>query len=259
MFLKSFLFFIFAFLYTPILILVINSFNASKSRAVWGGFTFKWYKFLFSDYTILQAVKNTILIALCSALIAAVLGTLACVGTIGSKRKTQSLLMSITNIPIINPEIVIGISFMIFFVLIHKCTGLFKPGIFTLIVAHSSFCSPYIFLSVLPKMKQMTPQILEAAQDLGCTPFQSLYKVLLPEILPDIVTGIIIVFTMSIDDFTISYFTSGNVQTLPLAIYSMTRKSISPEISALSTVFFFTILLLLMILNLRKEKVKWGA
>ena len=163
--------------------------------------------------------------------------------------------MNITNVPMVNPEIVTGISSMLFFVIIYRFTGLFKPGIFTLIITHSTFCAPYVFLSVFPKIKQVIPQIPEAAQDLGCTPFQAFYKVLLPEIMPGIISGLVMSFTMSIDDFTISYFTSGNIQTLPLSIYSMTKRSISPEINALSTVFFFTILILLVIINLRNEKV----
>lgn len=155
----------------------------------------------------------------------------------------------------VSPEIVTGVSSMLFFVMIYRLTGLFKPGMFTLVCAHSTFCSPYVFLSVFPKIKQVTPQISEAAQDLGCTPFQAFYKVILPQIMPGIVSGIVMSFTMSIDDFTISYFTSGNVQTLPLSIYSMTKKSVSPEINALSTVFFMSILILLIIINIRNEKV----
>ena len=253
---KVFLFIVFLFLYSPIFILIINSFNSSKSRSVWGGFTLKWYKFLLSNDSILQALENTILIAVVSSIIAAILGTLACVGLVNSRKMFRSILVSMNNIPMINPEIVIGISSMIFFVMIYKSTGL-KPGLTTLIIAHSTFCTPYVFLSVLPKIKQVTPQISEAAQDLGCTPLQAFYKVLLPEISPGIISGIIMSFTMSIDDFTISYFTSGNIQTFPLAIYSLTRRSVSPEINALSTIFFFTILLLLVIINFINEDVKW--
>lgn len=252
---KVFLFFVFLFLYAPVLILIINSFNASKSRIYWGGFTFKWYKLLFQDYAILQAVRNTIVIAIISSAIATVLGTLCCMGTINSNRFLKSSVLNVTNIPMVSPEIVTGVSSMLFFVMIYKFTGLFKPGMLTLIFAHSTFCSPYVFLSVFPKIKQVTPQISEAAQDLGCTPFQAFYKVILPQIMPGIISGAVMSFTMSIDDFTISYFTSGNVQTLPLSIYSMTKKSVSPEINALSTIFFVSILILLIIINIRNEKV----
>ena len=254
---KLFLIIIFLFLYAPILILIINSFNSSKSRAIWGGFTFEWYGALIKNHAIIQAVENTVIIALTSSLIAAILGTIACVGLVNSKKIFQNFLINLNNIPIINPEIVVGISSMVFFVMIYKLTGFLKPGLTTLIISHSTFCVPYVFLSVLPKIKQITPQIPEAAQDLGCTPFQAFYKVLLPEIIPGIVTGIMMSFTMSIDDFTISYFTSGSVQTLPLAIYSMTRRSISPEINALSTIFFFTVLVMLIIINLLNDDIDW--
>lgn len=254
---RFFLSLIFLFLYSPIFLLIANSFNSSKSRSVWGGFTLDWYKLLFTDYSILRSVENTILIALVSSAIAAVLGTFACVGMISSKKFFQNSLINLNNIPMVNPDIVTGISSMIFFIAIYKITGLFRPGLSTLIIAHSTFCAPYVFLSVLPKIKQVTPQISEAAQDLGCTPFQSFRKVLLPEITPGIVTGVIMSFAMSIDDFTISYFTSGNVQTLPLAIYSMTRRSISPEINALSTIFFLAILAILIIINLISDDVEW--
>ncbi len=252
---RFFLFFVFLFLYAPVLILIINSFNASKSRIQWGGFTFKWYKLLFQDYAILQAVRNTIFIAIVSSAVATILGTLCCIGIINSNKLFKSSVFNITNVPMVSPEIVTGVSSMLFFVMIYKLTGLFKPGILTLICAHSTFCSPYVFLSVFPKIKQVTPQISEAAQDLGCTPFQAFYKVILPQIMPGIISGVVMSFTMSIDDFTISYFTSGNVQTLPLSIYSMTKKSVSPEINALSTVFFMSILILLIIINIRNEKV----
>ena len=254
---KLFLAFIFTFLYAPIFILIINSFNSSKSRAVWSGFTFKWYKTLIQNHAILQAAENTLIIAMVSSLIAAILGTIACVGLVNSRKFFQAFLINLNNIPIINPEIVVGISSMVFFVMIYKLTGFLKPGLTTLIISHSTFCAPYVFLSVLPKIRQITPQIPEAAQDLGCTPFKAFYKVLLPEITPGIVTGIMMSFTMSIDDFTISYFTSGSVQTLPLAIYSMTRKSISPEINALSTIFFFTVILMLVIINIINDDIEW--
>ena len=252
---KLFISFIFVFLYSPIVLLIINSFNASKSRVVWGGFTLKWYELLFNDSSILQSLRNTIFIAVISSIISTVLGTLACVGLINSKKIWKFTFMNITNIPMVNPEIVTGISSMLFFVMSYKFIGIFKPGLLTLIIAHSTFCAPYVFLSVLPKIQQMTPQVFEAAQDLGCTSLQAFWKVIFPEIMPGIFSGVIMSLTMSLDDFTISYFTSGNIQTLPLAIYSMTRKSISPEINALSTVFFLTILILLAIINITNEKV----
>lgn len=248
---------VFVFLYSPIIILIVNSFNASRSRAYWGGFTWKWYSLLFRNSTILNSLENTILIALVSSTIAAVLGTLACVGMMKSKKTFQSLMINLNNIPMVNPEIVVGISSMIFFVVLFKMTGLFKPGLLTLIISHSTFCAPYVFLSVLPKIKRTALGIFEAAQDLGCTPFQAFRKVILPEIAPGIVSGVIMSFTLSIDDFTISYFTSGSVQTLPITIYSMTRISITPEINALSTIFFFIIFGLLIMINFIDDKIEW--
>ena len=252
-----FLSLILLFLYSPIFILILNSFNASRSRTSWGGFTFKWYSLLFKNHNILSSLENTILIALVSSIIAAILGTLACVGVMKSRNFFQSLMINLNNIPMINPEIVVGISSMIFFVTIFRLTGLLKPGLLTLIISHSTFCAPYVFLSVLPRVKKNVFSIFEAAQDLGCTPFQAFLKAILPEISQGIISGIVMSFTMSIDDFTISYFTSGSVQTLPLTIYSMTRISITPEINALSTMFFFTILILLIVINLIDDKIEW--
>ena len=248
---------VFVFLYSPIFILILNSFNLSRSRIYWGGFTLKWYSLLFRNTTILGSLENTILIALVSSTIAAVLGTLACLGMMKSRKFFQSLIINLNNIPMVNPEIVVGISSMIFFVMLFKMTGFFKPGLLTLIIAHSTFCAPYVFLSVLPRVKKIALGIFEAAQDLGCTPFQAFRKVILPEIVPGIVSGVIMSFTLSIDDFTISYFTSGSVQTLPLIIYSMTRVSITPEINALSTIFFLTIFVLLIIINFIDDKIDW--
>ena len=254
---KALLSLVFVFLYSPILILILNSFNLSRSRTYWGGFTLKWYGLLFKNATILNSLENTIFIALLSSTIAAILGTLACVGMIKSKRIFRSLMTSLNNIPMVNPEIVVGISSMIFFVILFKLTGLFKPGLLTLVISHSTFCAPYVFLSVLPRVKKSALGIFEAAQDLGCTPFQAFRKVIFPEIAPGIVSGVVMSFTLSIDDFTISYFTSGSVQTLPLTIYSMTRVSITPEINALSTIFFFTIFILLIIINFIDDKIEW--
>jgi spermidine/putrescine transport system permease protein len=245
---------VFFVLYAPIFVLIVYSFNSSSSRAVWSGFTLNWYFQLFRDTQVLHAAFNTLFIAICASTISAILGTLACAGLINSKKIFQSLVISLTNLPMVNPETVTGISLMLFFVSFFRLTGFLKPGMITLILAHSMFCAPYVFLSVLPKIKQITPQIPEAAQDLGCTPLQAFFKVLLPEIMPGIVTGVMMSFTMSIDDFTISYFTSGNIQTLPIIIYSMTRKSISPEINELSALLFVLLIILFLVINSRQIK-----
>jgi spermidine/putrescine transport system permease protein len=247
---------IFIFLYAPIFVLIAFSFNDSKSRVVWSGFTFKWYHRLFENQEILSAFYNTLVIASVSAVIATVLGTIASVGIISSKKWQRKIIMNVTNLPMINPEIVTGVSLMLLFVFLYNHLGLLKPGLLTLILAHTTFCLPYVILSVMPKLRQMDSNIYEAAMDLGCHPLQAFYKVVLPQIMPGIITGMIMSFTMSIDDFVISYFTSGTTQTLPITVYSMTRKIISPEINALSTVLFSVVFILLIVINLRQVKDK---
>ena len=252
LFSKIYTFLIFLFLYAPIFVLIAFSFNDSKSRSVWAGFTFKWYNQLFKNQEILNALSNTLIIALVSTLLATILGTVAAVGINLSKKWTRKIVMNVTNIPMANPEIVTGVSLMLLFAFINRSFGVLKPGITTLILAHTTFCLPYVVLSVMPKLRQMDPNLYEAAQDLGCNPLKAFFKVVLPEIIPGIVTGMMMSFTMSVDDFVISYFTSGTTQTLPIAIYSMTRKMVSPEINALSTLLFGIILILLIAINLRQ-------
>ena len=246
----------FFFLYSPIIILIIYSFNDSKSRVVWGGFTFRWYIKLLNNAEILSSFSNTVIIALASSIIATVLGTLAAVGIVNTKNIFKKILINITNLPMLNPEIVTGISMMLLFVFIYGKTGFLKPGILTLVLSHTTFCLPYVVLSVVPKLKQIDSSVYEAAQDLGCNHFQAFFKVIVPQIASGVVTGFMMSFTMSIDDFLISYFTSGTVQTLPLTIYSMTRRIISPEINALSTVLFVIMFTLVIIINVRKRKEK---
>ncbi len=253
---KVYMFLIFIFLYAPIFVLIVFSFNNSKSRVVWSGFTFKWYNRLFENQEILSAFYNTIIIASISAIVATALGTAAAVGIIKSKKWQKQISMNITNLPMINPEIVTGVSLMLLFVFLYNTFGIFKPGILTLICAHTTFCLPYVILSVMPKLRQMDSHIYEAAMDLGCNPMQAFCKVVLPQIMPGIITGMIMSFTMSIDDFVISYFAGGTTQTLPIAVYSMTRKIISPEINALSTVLFLVVFVLLIVINLRQAKDK---
>ena len=250
------MFLIFVFLYAPIFVLMAFSFNDSKSRVVWSGFTFKWYHQLFENQDILSAFYNTLIIASVSALLATVFGTVASVGIIKCKKWQRNTIMNITNLPMINPEIVTGVSLMILFVFIYNWLGIFKPGLITLICAHTTFCLPYVILSVMPKYRQMDSNIYEAAQDLGCSPIRAFCKVVMPQIMPGIVTGMIMSFTMSIDDFVISYFVGGTVQTLPIAVYSMTRKIVSPEINARSSVLFVVVFLLLIVINLRRGKDK---
>ena len=251
---KIYMTLIFIFLYAPIFVLIVFSFNNSKSRIVWSGFTFKWYFRLFENQDILYAFYNTLVIASVSAIVATILGTAAAVGITKSKKWQKKLIMNITNLPMVNPEIVTGVSLMIFFVFMYNVFGVFKPGLITLICAHTTFCVPYVILSVMPKIKQMDYHTYEAAQDLGCNPIRAFVKVVIPQIMPGIITGMIMSFTMSIDDFVISYFVGGTVQTLPIAVYSMTRKIVSPEINALSSVLFITVFVLLIVINLRQAK-----
>ncbi len=249
---------VYLFLYAPIFILIIFSFNDSStmSRSVWSGFSLRWYRQLFQDRLIMEALQNTLIIALISSLGATAIGTAAAIGINGMKRFTRKAVMNITNFPMVNPEIVTGVSLMLLFVFFARALRGVSLGMVSLILAHVTFSLPYVILSVLPKLRQMDPHLYEAAQDLGCPPVKSFLKVVLPEIIPGVVTGMIMAFTLSIDDFVISYFTSGTTQTLPIYIYSMTRKRISPEINALSTLLFGTILVLLLIVNVRRSKDK---
>lgn len=243
---------IFVFLFAPIAVLIYFSFNSGKSTAVMDGFSLRWYRELFRDEMTLGALKNTVVLAITSTVISTILGTAAAYGISRMKnRYIKSLVMNATNIPLMNPDIITGISLMLLFVFAGTLIGLDPILSFrTLLIAHITFSLPYVVLSVLPKFRQMDRSLPEAALDLGCTPVQSFFKVELPEILPGIFTGAIMAFTLSLDDFVISYFTKGSdFQTLPILIYSMTKKTVTPKIYALATIIFFTILLLLILSN----------
>lgn len=244
---------IFIFLYAPIIVLIIFSFNDTDtaSRTQFSGFTLRWYQRLFEDRYILEALLNTLIIAVVSAFASTVLGTMAAVGINRMKRMPKKVMMNITNFPMVNPEIVTGVSMMLLFVAAVSLFGGKSLGMASLIIAHITFCLPYVILSVLPKLRQMNPNLFEAAQDLGCPPVRAFFKVVLPEIMPGIVTGMIMAFTLSLDDFVISYFTQGNgFQTLPIRIYSMTKKTVTPKMYALATIIFFVLLALLLLSNL---------
>jgi len=252
---RSYVALIMLFLYLPILVMIIFSFNDSKSRAVWHGFSMRWYEDLFNDQSIMDALWLSLLVAVLAALFSTVLGTMAAIGVRSLRPRTQKMVMAVNNIPMVNPEIVTGIAMMLMFVVIFRATGLLKPGFATLLIAHITFCTPYVMLSVLPKLRQMNPHLYEAAQDLGCPPLKAFFKVVLPEIMPGIITGAMMAFTLSLDDFVISYFTSGSsAQTLPVVIYSMTKKRISPKINALSSILFIVVLVLLVAINLREMR-----
>lgn len=248
---------IFLFLFAPIAILLIFSFNETKSLSVFSGFSLKWYEELFRDGATLSSVKNTLVLACFASAISTVMGTAAAVGIHKLRsRYIRAAMDTVTNIPMINPDIITGISLMLMFVFVGSRLGLSSSlSFWTMLLSHITFCLPYVILQVLPKLRQMDPSLPEAAMDLGCTPMQAFFKAVLPEILPGVVTGMIMAFTLSLDDFVISYFTQGSgFQTLPIRIYSMTKKTVTPKMYALATIIFFVILALLLISNLTDEE-----
>lgn len=243
---------VYIFLYAPIVVLIIFSFNSGKSTSVFEGFSLKWYGELFNDSVTLEAFKNSMIVAVISSLIATVMGTAAATAVFNYKnRHLRAAVMTVTNIPMMNPEIVTGISMMLLFVFIGAIFGKTgNLGFTTLIIAHTTFELPYVILNVLPKLKQTDPHLAEAAQDLGCTPLQAFFKVVLPAIVPGIISGAMMAFTLSVDDFIISYFVSGtSSQTLPIRIFSMTKRRVTPDMYALSTLIFLAILVLLVASN----------
>ncbi len=249
------------FLYAPVLVMIFFSFNASSSVWVFQGFSFDWYFGLISDDVMLGALKHTLIIAVLSALISTVLGTAAAVGIMAIRNKLANrLIMGTTNIPMMNADIVTGISLMFLFIFIGKLIGLTESlGFITVLIAHITFNLPYVILSVMPKLKQTDSNLHEAALDLGCTPVKAFFKVILPSISTGIVTGMIMAFTLSLDDFVISYFTCGDYQTLPIIIYNMTKKSVTPDTYALSTLIFIVIFVLLILYNMLSSKAEAKA
>ncbi len=248
---KIYLGLVLLFLYAPIVVLMVYSFNKSKSRAVWQGFTFDWYRQLFENEAIMSALYTTLLCGLLAALIATVIGSMAAYGLGGrGKRSGGTLVLSIAYIPMLNAEIVTGVSLMLLFTLMNL-----ELGFFTMLIAHITFCIPYVILTVLPKVRQLDWSLYDAAQDLGCTPWHSFWRVIFPELLPGIGTGFLLSLTMSIDDFIISFFTTGNgVSNLSISIYTMAKRGIKPEINALSTLMFAVILVILIIANIGSMK-----
>ncbi len=242
---KVYISLIILFLYAPILTLIVLSFNASKTRAKWGGFTLKWYRSMFENEAILQALSNTLIIALLSALIATIIGTIASISMQAMRRRNRAVLMGITNIPMLNADIVTGISLMLLFLTLGV-----KFGFMTILLSHITFNIPYVILSVMPRMKQLNPSIYEAALDLGASHTQAFFKVVFPDLLPGILSGFLMAFTMSLDDFIITHFTKGpGIDTLSTKIYTEVKKGIKPEMYSLSTLIFVTVLILLFLVN----------
>ena len=250
---------IFAILYIPILTLILFSFNASESTANFTGFSFDWYIKLFSDEDAFIALRNTLILAVSSALLSTVIGTAAAEGIYKMRTKWfKKLVNSVTNVPMMNPDIVTGVSFMLFFaavVAIFKIANYDSIGFFAMLIAHTTFCLPYVILNVLPRINELGNSLSEAALDLGCTPMQAFFKVKLPNIMPGVISGMVMAFTLSLDDFVISYFVSpSNFQTLPLLIYSMTKKTVKPDMYALSTLIIVTVFTLLILSNIKSMR-----
>ncbi|MBQ8848820.1 MAG: ABC transporter permease [Clostridia bacterium] len=249
---KAYMFIVFALLYAPIVVLVVFSFNESGSLSEFTGFSFKWYAELFQDEEAFMALKNSLILAICSSLCATVIATFAALGIHHMRKKyVKSAIKSITNIPMVNPDIVTGVSMMLLFVAVAKIlkTNDFL-GFGTMLIAHTTFNLPYVLLSVLPRFNQLDHSLSEAAMDLGCTPTRAFFKVELPQIVPGIVSGIMLAFTMSLDDFVISHFVSSpNFQTLPLYVYNQTAHNVKFSMYALCALIIAIILVILLVVN----------
>lgn len=256
---------VYIFLYAPIVLLIVFSFNATKSNRVWGGFSLDWYVELFHNTRLLGALRTTIILSVLAAFIATILGTAAAIGFYSMRRRSRSICLSINNIPLTNADIITGVSMMLLFVFaigvfngsfLSEALGIrWKMGFGTLLIAHITFNAPYVILSVMPKLRQLDPNVYEAAQDLGASGWYAFRKVILPEIMPGVLNGLIIAFTMSIDDFVISYFTKGSgVTTLAVEIYTAVKKPVTPEINALSTLMFICVFALLLTVNIRQVR-----
>jgi spermidine/putrescine transport system permease protein len=241
---------IFLFLYMPILVLIVFSFNESKSRGHWGGFTLKWYGELFRDPDITKALYYTFLVAFLSSLIATVIGTISAIGIHNMGLLGKKVILNVNYLPVLNPDIVTGVALMTLFISMNM-----RLGFTTMLISHVVFNIPYVILSVLPKLRQMNRHMAEAALDLGATPFYAMRKVIIPEIMPGVITGALMAFTLSVDDFVISFFNTGSgVTNLSIIIFSMARRGIKPSINALSTLMLITVVILLLIINKRSTK-----
>ena len=241
---------VFAFLYAPIFVLLVFSFNEGMPRGSWDGFSLVWYQTLLQDEEVLSAVGNTFFVAIVSTLVSTVIGTLGAIGIAQFRKAPQQRILVLNQIPVVNPDIIMAVGLMVLFRTLQL-----DFGMLTLLLAHIAFTVPYVVLSVLPKLKQMPQALPEAAMDLGATPAQTLWRGIIPQIRPGIVSGALIAFTLSIDDFVISFFTTGNgIETVSTIVYSMARRGINPEINALSTLMFLVMLILLIIPNLFQKK-----
>ena len=238
------------FLYIPIIMLMIYSFNEGKTMSKWTGFSLKWYGQLFHDKNVAEALTNTLSIAFLSSIISTVIGTLAAIGINECRKTTQNIVLNITYIPMINADIVTGVSMLLLFIFLR-----IPRGYLTLLISHVAFNTPYVIFSILPRLRQLNPNLYEAALDMGATPSYAISKVIIPQLAPSIITGAILAFTMSFDDFVISFFsTQGMVNNLPIYIYSMAKVGINPKINALSVIMFVAVMVMLIITNIRSMK-----
>ena len=256
---------VYVFLYAPIVLLIVFSFNAQRSNRVWGGFSLEWYGELFRNSRLLGALQTTVILSVLAAVIATILGTAAAIGFYSMRRRSRNICLSVNNIPLTNADIITGVSMMLLFVFaiglfnnsfLSELLGIrWRTGFGTLLIAHITFNAPYVILSVMPRLRGLDPNMYEAAQDLGADRFYAFRKVILPEIMPGVLNGLIIAFTMSIDDFVISYFTKGSgVTTLAVEIYTAVKKPVTPEINALSTLMFLVVFALLLTVNIRQVR-----
>jgi len=247
---KIYAFLIYAFLYAPIVVLIVFSFNESRSRGQWGGFSLKWYEALFQDQILMQAMYNTVLIAVLSATIATIIGTLAAIAIDGMDKWSQGIFMNVTYLPVLNPDIVTGVSLMLLFLMVK-----INLGFQTLLLSHVIFNIPYVIIAVLPKLQSLNRYTMEAALDLGATPLYAYRHVILPQIKEGIFTGFLFAFTLSLDDFVISFFTTGSgVNNLAIVIYSMAKRGLNPKINAVLTLVFVAVMILLTIVSIRSNR-----
>ena len=245
--------FLVAFFYAPILYMIIYSFNDSRSLTKFSGFSLQWYEKMFNDSTMMESLFYTIAIAVLATVISTFVGTITAIGLSKSKRFLKNLVEQINQLPIMNPEIVTAIGLLMFFSAIHV-----KKGFMTLLLAHIMFCVPYVILSIMPKLRSLNPNLMEAAMDLGATPWQALTKVVVPQIMPGIISGALIAFTMSFDDFIISYFVTGNgVSNISITVYTMSKR-VNPSINALSTLIIVILTVVLVLMNVVPAMVERG-
>ena len=234
------------FLYAPIAVLMIFSFNETKTMGRWSGFSLKWYEALISDSQMMSALSVTLTVAVISAVVATLIGTMAAIGMYSMRKRTRNLIDGVAQLPMVNPDLVTGISFMMLFALLGISDGYVR-----LLIAHITFNIPYVITSVMPKLRQSSNMLYEAAMDLGCSPFKALMKVVIPDIMPGIVSGFLLAFTLSLDDFVVSWFAGNGVDNLSMYIYGMARRGINPKINALSTIMFVAVITLLLIINIK--------